>query len=274
MKLLKDCFYLWGQTPMSHHAGNNYKLPGINRMDTAEGCDFFGIDRTFRVAMATGPVPPFDMESQKLKHLKEVVWAAIGSGSVLRNNEGLGDLPEVLRQAEIFPNISGAILDDFFNSVEGFKLNGKIARHPVENVEKMRDLLHGFPLRKLDLWLVFYPYQLDFAISDYLGLFDKVTLWTWNGCDLADWRRNFEKTRKMLPDTPLYAGCYMWDYGDRKPLPLSAMKRQLADYRQALLQGEIKGVILCSNCIADIGLDTVEYTRTWLQTHGEEEVIP
>lgn len=106
MKLLKDCFYLWGQTPMSHHAGNNYKLPGINRMDTAEGCDFFGIDRTFRVAMATGPVPPFDMESQKLKHLKEVVWAAIGSGSVLRNNEGLGDLPEVLRQAEIFPNIS------------------------------------------------------------------------------------------------------------------------------------------------------------------------
>ena len=67
MKLLKDCFYLWGQTPMSHHAGNNYKLPGINRMDTAEGCDFFGIDRTFRVAMATGPVPPFDMESQKIK---------------------------------------------------------------------------------------------------------------------------------------------------------------------------------------------------------------
>jgi len=78
----------------------------------------------------------------------------------------------------------------------------------------------------------------------------------------------------MFPDTPLYAGCYMWDYGDRKPLPLSAMKRQLADYRQALLQGEIKGVILCSNCIADIGLDTVEYTRTWLQAHGEEEVIP
>ena len=39
-------------------------------------------------------------------------------------------------------------------------------------------------------------------------------------------------------------------------------------------QGEIKGVILCSNCIADIGLDTVEYTRTWLQAHGEEEVIP
>lgn len=103
MKLLKDCFYLWGQTPMSHHAGNNYKLPGINRMDTAEGCDFFGIDRTFRVAMATGPVPPFDMESQKLKHLKEVVWAAIGSGSVLRNNEGLGDLPEVLRQAGNIP---------------------------------------------------------------------------------------------------------------------------------------------------------------------------
>ena len=106
MKLLKDCFYLWGQTPMSHHAGNNYKLPGINRMDTAEGCDFFGIDRTFRVAMATGPVPPFDMESQKLKHLKEVVWAAIGSGSVLRNNEAWrsaggiaasGNVPEYFR---------------------------------------------------------------------------------------------------------------------------------------------------------------------------------
>lgn len=67
MKLLKDCFYLWGQTPMSHHAGNNYKLPGINRMDTAEGCDFFGIDRTFRVAMATGPCAAIRYGKPKIK---------------------------------------------------------------------------------------------------------------------------------------------------------------------------------------------------------------
>ena len=48
---------------------------------------------------------------------------------------------------------------------------------------------------------------------------------------------------------------------------MDLMKMQLEKYLEWYNEGKIKGVILCSNCIADIGLDTVDYTREWLLKH-------
>ena len=45
---------------------------------------------------------------------------------------------------------------------------------------------------------------------------------------------------------------------------MDLMKYQLDKYLELYEQGKIKGVILCSNCIADLGLATVDYTREWL----------
>jgi hypothetical protein len=50
-------------------------------------------------------------------------------------------------------------------------------------------------------------------------------------------------------------------------MPMDLMKMQLEKYLEWYNEGKIKGVILCSNCIADIGLDTVDYTREWLLKH-------
>jgi hypothetical protein len=39
-----------------------------------------------------------------------------------------------------------------------------------------------------------------------------------------------------------------------------------------LKKGDIEGIIFCSNCIADIGLETVEYTRKWIAEVGNERI--
>ena len=176
----------------------------------------------------------------------------------------------MLRQADRFPNVTGAVLDDFFASVEGFKTSGKIARHSLGSIAAMRERLHGFPKRRLDLWMVWYTYQLDFSVADYIALCDVITLWTWKGCDLAALDANLRKFVDKTPGKRRLAGCYMWNYGERKPLTPEQMQGQLDCYRRWIRDGGIEGVVFCSNCIADIGLEAVEMARQWIATVGEE----
>lgn len=274
MTKLRDNCWLWGQNVGVHHAcGNNvYKLPGVNRMDSAEGCALFGIPNCCRVAMVDGPFPPFDAEAEKLKNCKQVVWSAIGAGGLKQHNDDKSDLEEVLRQAAIWPNVTGAVLDDFFNSVEGFRNSGAIARHTVKSIASMREKLHGFPKRKLDLWMVWYSYQLDFEVADYIALCDVVTLWTWKGSDLSVLDANLEKFVGKTSGKRRLAGCYMWNYGERKPLTNSEMEDQLDRYRHWIDKGDIEGIVLCSNCIADIGLEAVGIAKRWLDTVGEKTI--
>jgi len=275
MTKLRDHFWLWGQNAGSHHhpaGGNPYKLPGTNRMESAEGGKFFGIPNCCRVAMTAGPEPPFDAESEKLKDFKQVVWSAVGAGGVTRNSDDKSDLDEVLRQAAKFPNVTGAVLDDFFASVEGFKMSGKIARHSIDSITSMRDRLHNFPQRKLDLWMVWYTYQLDFAVAEYIALCDVITMWTWKGSDLARLDENIDKLMMKSPGKRLLAGCYMWNYGESKPLSKKEMQDQLDCYYRRIKKGEIEGIVFCSNCIADIGLETVALTRQWIADVGDETV--
>lgn len=277
MTKLKDSIWLWGQNVGSHHTpdrGNVHNLPGENKMDSAECCRRWGVNKCCRVAMVGGPFPPFDSESEKLKHLKEVVWSAIGAGGVFQHNNDESDLPEVLRQAQKYDNISGAVLDDFFRSVEGFEIGkGSIARHSLDSIKSMRDKLHNFSKRKLDLWLVWYSYQLDYDILDYVDLCDVITLWTWKGYDLEFLDENMEKFINKTPGKRRLAGCYMWNYGEHKPLAIEQMRSQLDCCHKRLKRGELEGIILCSNCIGDLGLDTVKYTLEWLKEHGEENIL-
>ena len=48
-----------------------------------------------------------------MKNVSRVVWSAIGDSGSKRNDHQT-DVEEVLRQASLFPNITGAVLDDFF----------------------------------------------------------------------------------------------------------------------------------------------------------------
>lgn len=271
MLTFRDHFWLWGQEPQAHHRCD-YRLPGVNTMNPVEGGRYLDIPNCCRVVMWDKPEPPFDEESEKLRAFRQVVWSAVGAGGVQRNNNDQSDLDEVLRQAELYDNVSGAVLDDFFASVEGFQSDGKTARHTLQSIRRMRERLHGFPRRKLDLWLVWYSYQLDYPVEEYVELCDVITLWTWNGSELADLDRNMERLVAKTPGKRRLAGCYMWNYGERMPLSREQMQHQLDRYHAWMREGTLEGVVFCSNCIADIGLEAVEMAREWIRTVGCEPV--
>jgi len=216
--------------------------------------------------------------------LKEVVWSAIGAGG--ENQYAVNDyshIDEVLRMAEIYPNVTGAVLDDFFHREEAPGRN--IGRHSVESVRNMQTKLHSFSKRKLDLWLVLYDYQLDIpSLDDYLNLFDIITFWTWEGSELSNMDANLKKCIRRTPNKKHMAGCYLWNYGERKPLTLDQMKYQLDRYYHWLRNGDIEGLIFCSNStVPDPGigegvyidhyntlLNCVEYTKKWIAEVGDE----
>jgi hypothetical protein len=226
-------------------------------MTALEGCSYFGIEKCCRVVADDHPQPPFDQESIAMRPLKEVVWSIVGAKGSPRNDDGAGDIDEVLRQAEMFDNVTGGVLDDFFciQRMEIFK---------PDNVARVNKKLKSFKKRPLDLWVVVYEHELELALAEYFEHCDVITFWTWCSENLADLDDNFKKVKAMAPGKRFYMGCYMYDYGNQQQMPMEMMELQCRKYQKWMQDGEIEGIILCSNCCADVNFEAVEWTRNWI----------
>jgi hypothetical protein len=142
-------------------------------------------------------------------------------------------------------------------------------------VEEVRELKRRLQesRKKLDLWVVLYSHQLDPKVAKHLTLCDVVQLWTWHAKDLEHLEPNFEKAEKLAPPGARMAlGVYWWDFGDKKPLPMSLMKHQSELGLQWLRQGRIEAMIFCANWLCDRGLETVEWTRQWVERVGDQKI--
>ena len=266
---LREKLWIWGQDAGSHHAvGNNvWKLPGVNRLGPVEGCAYLGIPNCCRVIMNGLPEPPFDAEADRLNGMRSVVWSIIGDGGSIRNNEST-DLEEVIRIAKTHSNISGAIMDDFMNEK-------RMKLFPPERLAAMRERLHAaLEDRKLDLWSVLYCHELSEKAVPWLRQIDRISLWAWCAEELRYLEKNHARLRELMADDPkpVLAGCYLFDYGGCRPMPMDLMKLQLDVYYRWLRAGTIDGVIFCSNTVADIGLAAADYAREWISVHGDEEL--
>ncbi len=94
----------------------------------------------------------------------------------------------------------------------------------------------------------------------------KITFWTWEAKDLARLESSFDRLEKFAPKQGKLLGCYLWDFGTGKPMPLDLMKKQCELGRQWLDQGRIEGMIFLASNVCDLELETVEWTRKWIQT--------
>jgi hypothetical protein len=108
-------------------------------------------------------------------------------------------------------------------------------------------------------------------VQEYLDLCDVITMWTWKGGDLSKLDENIQKFVKKTSGKRHLAGCYFWNYGEDKAFSLEQMKYQLDRYYYWLKKGYIEGIVFCSNCCADLGLEAVELTKSWIEEFGNEE---
>jgi len=117
-----------------------------------------------------------------------------------------------------------------------------------------------------------YDNNLDKPIAPYIAEFDGVLFGTWLGDDLPKFDDDFKKAREITKGKRLMVGSYLYNYGQFREFTAADMKMQLEKCAGLVREGLAEGILLCSNCIADLGFEAVEYTKQWLREHGNELV--
>lgn len=257
MDSVKDRFWLWGHEAGSHDG--QYGLPGSSRITPAEAAYYLGIPNLIMVEYHGKPEAPFDQYALALSPLKKVVWSIVGAGGTQGE-----EVKHILDLSSRFPNICGAIMDDFFNLK---REDGSVGTFTPDELAAIRRQL-GEGEHRLDLWVVLYEHQLDLPVGAHLEQCDVVTYWTWWAERLRDLERNFERAERLAPKCRKVLGCYMWDYGNGKPMPVDLMEHQCELGLKWLEEGRIEGMIFLASCICDLGLEAVEWTRQWIQEVG------
>lgn len=262
--LVRDRFWLWGHDAGSHDG--IYGIPGMSRITPAEACYYLGIPNLLVVDYGGRGYPvPLDQYALPLQVLSQVVWSIVGASGVTdeRNREG------VLELAARRPNIIGVIMDDFFRArAEGRELEGALSLDQLRSITGRLRL----PDRKLDLWVVLYDHQLGYPVGPYLDLCDKVTFWTWQSENLANLESNFAQFEQLAARQGKLLGCYMWDYGNSRPMPLSRMEQQCRFGLKLLRAGRIEGMIFLASCVCDLKIEAVEWARRWIAEVGGESL--
>ena len=262
MSVVRDRLWIWGHEAGSHN--DRYGLSGSSRMTPAEGALYLGVPNLIMVRYDDLPGPPFDQYARALSPLSRVVWSIVGAGGRTEQDE----VAIAVDLASRFPNICGVMMDDFFRSGDA---EGGIGVFDSEMLVDLRGRLTADG-RKLDLWVVLYRHNLDPSVREHLAQCDVVAFWTWRAEELDALDQSFEEVECLAPSSRKVLGCYMWDYGAGKPMPVSSMEHQCRTGLRWLQEGRIEGMIFLASCICDLDLEAVEWTRRWIQEVGDMEL--
>jgi hypothetical protein len=261
---VQDKLWLWGHDAGAHNEG--WGLPGPSRITPAEAALYMGIPNLIMVRYLGRPPLPFDQYALPLRALGRVVWSVVAASGQTDERERA----HVLDLAARHPKITGLMLDDFFGSEESAQANQSAAL-PREKLSELRDQLTTGG-RRLQLWAVLYDHQLDRPLAPYLELLDVVSFWTWDSEKLQRLEDNLERLERVAPRCGRVLGCYLWDYGKKRPMSLELIQHQSGLGLDWLRQGRIEGMIFLASCICDLELEAVEWTREWIARVGPTKI--
>lgn len=252
---LKNNIWLWGQTAGGHH--RNYALPGVNKMTPDEGLAFFGIKNLCKVKLDFETENSFLDDISSGKNAEKICLSLIGAGGGAEavENDDMNDILELAKKDE---RIVAAVMDDFVSDV-------RLSAYPPEVLAKLREKLHTEIGRKLELWSVIYENDFGKPMAEHVREFDVTTFWTWTGDNLKYLNENLKQIKEIANGGRLMLGAYMFDYGNQKPLSDYDMEMQLDFIGEKFAQNEIEGMVLCSNCVADLGFSAVDITKKWIE---------
>jgi hypothetical protein len=260
---VKDQLWLWGHDAGAHNDG--WGLPQASRITPTEAAFYLGVPNLIMVRYQGRPALPFDQYAVPFRALKRVIWSVVGAGGQTDDQERA----HVLELAARHPNITGLMMDDFFGSDQPH--SDDLAALPPDKLRELRSQL-TIGGRRLSLWAVLYEHQLERPLAQYLEVLDVASLWTWDSEKLKGLEGNLERLEKVAPQCDRVLGCYLWDYGKKKPMPLDLMRHQCELGRRWLRQGRIKGMIFLASCLCDLELEAVEWTRDWIAKVGEQRL--
>lgn len=255
---LRDRFWIW--THPGGVYGTDFGLKRTSRMTPVEGAVYLGVRNLYFIRYHSNPAMPFDQYAISFRPMKRVVWSLVGASGKSDDAER----EHVFDLAAKYPNIGAFIMDDYFHKDGAGSLTD-------EQLKALRERL-VIGGQKRDLVVVVYKHQLHLPIQKQLDYCDEITFWTWKSPDLKDLEKNFDRLEKLAPRHGKLLGCYLWDFGTRKPMPLELMKKQCELGRKWLEQGRIEGMIFLGSNVCDLELESVEWTRQWIADVGGQRL--
>jgi hypothetical protein len=267
---VRDRMWLW-----SHVAGaysGQFNLVGGSRMTPVEAAHYLSIPNVFMIGYNGEPATA-DLEQFALpfQTLKQVAWSIVDPSEeatpVQRRNA-------VLDFAFKNPQTTGVVMDDFFVRRKDWKPDQVSSLDLNELKEVKQNLKRGN--KRLDLWVVLYAHQIaedSFPkLGPYLDLCDVVQVWPWYGKEIPNLPSTLEKVERVSPRVKKALGSFMWDFGDKQPLPASAMQQQCEFGLEWLRKKRIEAMVICGSWLSDRPLEAVDWTRQWIKKVGMEKV--
>lgn len=268
---LRERFWLWGHPEGCYN--NKYGNPGISRMTPMETCLYLGVRNVFMVPDGdhNGSTVNRRQYNKSFKTLREVGWECFDAC------ENPKVIDRAIEEARDFDNIGCVVMDDFKSAgPDGIPRYKKM---PVSVLSEINARLHDNNVRRLDSWMVLYTFQFgldekeDAEFRPYMNEFDGVIMWTWKESDVPLIPEKFEIFKKQTPNTRRMVGCYLYNFGEEKQATGAAVKWQLDFYRELILKGEIEGVVMHTNTMADLDYEAYDVACAWMDEHGDE-IIP
>lgn len=259
MACLRDKFWIWGHPEgrYNHEFGNEQE----SRMTPLEGALYMGARNLFMVPV--GVNVNVRQYNKSFTPLRSVGWAIDNAAA------DPAALDRLMEQAKDFPNITCGVFDDFV---------GYLAKHPIppERFEAVRERMHTEAVRPLSMWMVLYTHEFgvdaaqDAAFQPYIDAFDGVIMWTWEERRLDQFEEKYARFKELTKNRRRMLGLYLYNFGECKPAAAEAARWQLERYAQLLRAGEIEGIVLHTNTMADLDHPAYDVETAWMREHGDE----
>ncbi|MDD4270746.1 MAG: hypothetical protein PHO07_02720 [Pirellulales bacterium] len=276
---IRDRMWMWGHDSGSLGSYISAEESG-GKIYPAAAVKSMGIPNVCMVPFTGTPRPhEYDQYAKQFDDpaIKRFTWSFIHGSA--RDSQAIK--AAALRQAAKYENFVGLDMDDFFRGHAVPSPNGEsapiapAALTPEQVIDVQKELNTTAPKcrgTKLDLSIVWYTHQINPSIKRHIDQVDVVYFWTWNANHLVDLEKNFKAFRDICPDVRVRLGVYMWNFNDKAVVPMELMKHQLDCAYRWLKSGRIEGLIFHCTPLCDMGLEAVEYSRCWIDEHGEEQV--
>ncbi len=164
----------------------------------------------------------------------------------------------IARMSERFRNITGIFCDDLMGVL---RKNGWEPDRLTEVMAPAREINPD-----LKIWTVVYTHE--FEKPDFWALvrphIDVVNLWVWESKNLVDLPRYVDECRALFADKPIIMGIYLRDYPMRAPVPVDAVKRQMALTAEYIEKGKLDGYSVLASILIDGHREQAEAVRDFI----------
>ena len=259
MKII-DKLWNWG-----HLEGSHNKDLGLNCMMSPEKfAEEYGIKNSFIVSYGGNIQPPYNTLAERFSVLNEVKWSVLGDASTPLPEDELGNTQDVIDALSVGKNITGAVVDDFFSPE-------RIKRFTPTILKKMYDKLSA---NGLDFWCVLYNHQLNMDLQEYLDCFDGITFWIWGSQYVKNVEEYLRKLFLIAKNKKIMLGIYLWDWFDTssKQMNPELFEQQLKRYLDILKNGEIEGIVFCSNTVGDADAEINRILKRYVIEYGDKQI--